>query len=61
MSIFSTAIKTLSDIAIQESSVELPTETKSTLVEEVQEMLDDLPSLNAVSYTHLTLPTKHPV
>lgn len=46
MSIFSTAIKTLSDIAIQESSVELPTETKSNLVEEVQEMLDDLPSLN---------------
>ena len=43
MSIFSTAIKTLSDIAIQESSVELPTETKSSLV---QEMLDDLPSLN---------------
>lgn len=46
MSIFSTAIKTLSDIAIQESSVELPTETKSSLVEEVQEMLDDIPSLN---------------
>lgn len=46
MSIFSTAIKTLSDIAIQESSVELPTETKTNLVEEVQEMLDDIPSLN---------------
>lgn len=46
MSIFSTAIKTLSDIAIQESSVELPTETKTSLVEEVQEMLDDIPSLN---------------
>lgn len=46
MSIFSTAIKTLSDIAIQESSVELPTETKSSLVEEVQEMLADIPSLN---------------
>lgn len=45
MSIFNTAIKTLSDIAIQESSVVLPTETKTSLVEEVQEMLSDIPSL----------------
>lgn len=46
MSIFSTAIKTLSDVALQESTVNLPEETKSSLVEEVQDMLDSLPSLN---------------
>ena len=45
MPILSTALQTLSEMAIHESSVEIPQETTPNIVQELLEMLDNTPSL----------------
>lgn len=45
MSIFNTAIQTLSEVAIQESGVKQPQTADNTLLEDFGEMLDNMPSL----------------
>lgn len=46
MGVFNTAIQTLSDIAIQEAGVTIPEVTRTSLLEEVKNTIDNFPTLS---------------
>ena len=46
MSVFNTAIQTLSEIAIQEAGVTIPEVTRTSLLEEVKNTMDNFPTLS---------------